>query len=523
MSKKRLREGDVKAKLKAPKVEVINDYNAFYPTADSKIEVVKLSDINTEEFFKEYVQKRKPVIIDGVVRGLDISNFQPGSIVDTLSYDKPLLVEMKHKGGFGSGTQRIKMKFDELMGKLKQGDDYYLTTQYEENDPDVEKNIEISDSEEDDEGEDGYDADTLDLNNGADFSDTDSIDMNDLHDDFDDMSEGGDDEAQESDASDSPLPSDFPNDPLFESEAIRRVKELVQKPLTNLIKTGKLPLRPKILETLAPQQINLWMGSSSSKTPKEKSINIDPKAPDLGLGRQIFGGGVSSGLHHDHSDNLYVPIKGSKRFTIFAPSDGQNLYTVGDIRKIYKTGVIDYKPNEKAPLWRPVRDDGAIVTEAYKWAKINHPKFEQIYDVKQMEQEVEDEDERLNHAVPDVGLDPPSFSKIPAAIVHLDKIKDDKLREKLTKLAQKRWPKFFNCQSLTTDLKPGQMLYLPSGWFHEVSSFGDLKSDNIHIALNYWYSPPNGDKKAYKDKYWKDDYKRTHESCLHFKAGLFEL
>ncbi|CAM9019542.1 unnamed protein product [Wickerhamomyces anomalus] len=445
MSKKRLREGDVKAKLKAPKVE----------------------------FFKEYVQKRKPVIIDGVVPGLDISNFQPGSIVDTLSYDKPLLVEMKHKGGFGSGTQRIKMKFDELMGKLKQGDDYYLTTQYEENDPDVEKNIEISDSEEDDEGEDGYDADTLDLNNGADFSDTDSIDMNDLHDDFDDMSEGGDDEAQESDASDSPLPSDFPNDPLFESEAIRRVKELVQKPLTNLIKTGKLPLRPKILETLAPQQINLWMGS--------------------------------------------------KRFTIFAPSDGQNLYTVGDIRKIYKTGVIDYKPNEKAPLWRPVRDDGAIVTEAYKWAKINHPKFEQIYDVEQMEQEVEDEDERLNHAVPDVGLDPPSFSKIPAAIVHLDKIKDDKLREKLTKLAQKRWPKFFNCQSLTTDLKPGQMLYLPSGWFHEVSSFGDLKSDNIHIALNYWYSPPNGDKKAYKDKYWKDDYKRTHESCLHFKAGLFEL
>lgn len=525
MVKKRISDGvksHTSKKHKSSDNGLVNEYDGFYPNPGSKIKTLKLSEIIPDQFFEDYVQTRIPLIIDGVIPRLELSQFQPDNIVNFLDYNEKLLVEKKFKGGFGSGTQRIHMKFDELMEKMQKGDDYYLTTQYVENEPTIESN-DLSENEdddlEDDEGDEDEESHPLEIPNGSDFSDTDSIDMNDIHDDFDDA----DEEDQEDQG---PIVSQkFPEDPLYEVEAIRRVKELVQKPLTNLILKNALPLRPKILEKLAPQQINLWMGSSS-QTIKESKPKIDPNSPDLGLGRKIFGGGVSSGLHHDHSDNLYVPLKGSKRFTIFAPNDGVNLYTVGNITKIFKSGVIDYESNENAPGWRKVRDDGALVTEVAKWRLDNEPKLSK-YERKQLIKLIEEEESQLDHDVDSPGeikRDPPSFSTIPAAIVHLDKIQDKSLREKITSLAKLKWPNFFKCSRLTVDLKPGQMFYLPAGWFHEVSSFGDSNSkDNIHIALNYWYSPPNGTKRAYTDKYWKEDFQRTKESCELFKKGVIKL
>ena len=43
---------------------------------------------------------------------------------------------------------------------------------------------------------------------------------------------------------------------------------------------------------------------------------------------------------------------------------------------------------------------------------------------------------------------------------------------------------------LVVDLKPGQMLYVPASWFHEVTSYGSHGSP--HIAFNYWMHPPDG-------------------------------
>ncbi|PWN33342.1 uncharacterized protein FA14DRAFT_179996 [Meira miltonrushii] len=42
-------------------------------------------------------------------------------------------------------------------------------------------------------------------------------------------------------------------------------------------------------------------------------------------------------------------------------------------------------------------------------------------------------------------------------------------------------------------LKPGQMLYLPASWYHEVTSYCDPNEkdgNNVHMALNYWFHPP---------------------------------
>jgi hypothetical protein len=36
--------------------------------------------------------------------------------------------------------------------------------------------------------------------------------------------------------------------------------------------------------------------------------------------------GASSGLHHDYHDNLYVLLKGRKRFQLFAPGEAPRMY-----------------------------------------------------------------------------------------------------------------------------------------------------------------------------------------------------
>ena len=54
-------------------------------------------------------------------------------------------------------------------------------------------------------------------------------------------------------------------------------------------------------------------------------------------------------------------------------------------------------------------------------------------------------------------------------------------------------------------LQPGDALYLPCGYWHEVSSSGGL-----HAALNYWLHPPDAKHfdHPYTDTFWADDWAR---------------
>jgi ribosomal protein L16 Arg81 hydroxylase len=55
-------------------------------------------------------------------------------------------------------------------------------------------------------------------------------------------------------------------------------------------------------------------------------------------------------------------------------------------------------------------------------------------------------------------------------------------------------------------LQEGHVLYLPCGWFHEVTSAGE------HCALNYWFHPPTT--RRYRAPYhaadfWKREWRRV--------------
>ena len=83
---------------------------------------------------------------------------------------------------------------------------------------------------------------------------------------------------------------------------------------------------------------------------------------------------------------------------------------------------------------------------------------------------------------------------------------------------EKEYPSFASCRQVTVELKAGQMLYLPAGWFHEVTSYscgsasgGKDQEDPLgdcHMALNYWFHPPdalNNYSSPYQDDFWKKE------------------
>lgn len=80
------------------------------------------------------------------------------------------------------------------------------------------------------------------------------------------------------------------------------------------------PLRPALLGNLVPQNINIWMGNNKD--------------------------GSSSGLHHDYHDNLYILLRGKKRFRLYSPADTHRMYTRGKLVRVHANGRINYEGEE---------------------------------------------------------------------------------------------------------------------------------------------------------------------------------
>jgi hypothetical protein len=61
---------------------------------------------------------------------------------------------------------------------------------------------------------------------------------------------------------------------------------------------------------------------------------------------------------------------------------------------------------------------------------------------------------------------------------------------------------------VTAEIEAGDMLYLPAGWFHEVTSYS-TKLGEWHLALNYWFHPPDNLEnfdQPYLSAFWASDW-----------------
>ncbi|KAI9096434.1 cupin-like domain-containing protein [Phlyctochytrium arcticum] len=156
------------------------------------------------------------------------------------------------------------------------------------------------------------------------------------------------DEEEESD-------EDAEEDLLDDAEEEKKYMEIARKrflsdfcppPCHLLLKD--FPLQPELLKGLVPQTVNLWIGASKAGAPE----------------------GSSSGLHHDFQDNLYVLIRGQKKFRIFSPKDAENLYVNGQINKVYPNGYIEYSSSDDDEDTK-MREDGANLFDVASWRVSN--------------------------------------------------------------------------------------------------------------------------------------------------------
>jgi hypothetical protein len=60
---------------------------------------------------------------------------------------------------------------------------------------------------------------------------------------------------------------------------------------------------------------------------------------------------------------------------------------------------------------------------------------------------------------------------------------------------REQFPGFAEARPMFCDITAGDLLYIPTGWWHEVTSFGQ------HIALNFWAEAPTHDEMmSFKEK-----------------------
>jgi hypothetical protein len=89
--------------------------------------------------------------------------------------------------------------------------------------------------------------------------------------------------------------------------------------------------------------------------------------------------------------------------------------------------------------------------------------------------------------------EPSSFSRIPTAVLH----NHLKLPTTAVLPPNSSPSDSFDLKKASipyiVNLNPGEMLYLPASWWHEVtSSSSNSAQDHTHMAFNYWFYPPDG-------------------------------
>jgi len=146
-------------------------------------------------------------------------------------------------------------------------------------------------------------------------------------------------------------------------------KCVVAQPLRML--SDEYPVQPTILGNLVPHQVSLWQGYAGK------------------------GSCSSSGLHHDFHDNLYLLIRGRKRFRLFPPSAAELLYVSGDLQKIHNNGLIVYALPGASTCPVSVRADGAPMSVI---ARKNH---------QEAEKKLELAENQLKHLRSSISVDKP--------------------------------------------------------------------------------------------------------------------
>lgn len=284
---------------------------------------------------------------------------------------------------------------------------------------------------------------------------------------------------------------------------------LCSTPVSQLLAAGDFNMRPPLMGNLLPFNFNLWIGFSRL--------------------------GSTSGLHHDYHDNLYVLLAGKKQFRLYSPADAQDMYTVGELSRVHANGRINYKGAlthadgaseaavtslaaskrletavgkklKKGVIQFSEEDEDSEAIEAALEAVLQAEMgdggggFDDRDAGEDSAQEEEKDEEEEQDGLPRVVPPPDNFSRVGSY-----------------RKDTSQWPNFSRCVPGDAEITVGQMLYLPAGWFHEVTSLSATPSSSsvttsaapkFHMAFNFWFHPP--DKSSFESPYsgdfWSSDW-----------------
>lgn len=214
--------------------------------------------------------------------------------------------------------------------------------------------------------------------------------------------------------------------------------------------------------------INLWMSNTRLQSATAPHPHLRPTA---------------SRLHRDAVDNLYIVLEGEKRFDLWHPCHFKEIRTLSPSFHVNKDGLpTQFNVNALKGYFRTYVDQqwearrSVHQTSAAAQNSSSQQDMQQRKDVHESEQY----EAFLNEFHP-------LLRKLLAPA-------EEDVRYDLKNLhfSQKSWhttasvPKELPPPTITVTIKPGDILYLPTGWFHEVSSMPGRQ-----VALNIWSKPPH--------------------------------
>ena len=278
----------------------------------------------------------------------------------------------------------------------------------------------------------------------------------------------------------------------------------ITTPCRQLMDNQVIPQKLSWAGNLILQSCNLWMGTT-------KRCNSTD-------GGKSF---TSSGLHHDFHDNFYLLLHGTKSFRLFSPDCAGFMDMYGEIHCIYPNGLISYVGRETLANGQPMIVAASIDQnhQGQSTQPLDHGCEESFEDdaaalhgdtvFDQMCDEDSDDDVSFNGRARDDYDDFCGQQSSDDDTAEGESKRDNFSRidlrgRSLEELTDKENGEFASVNEIVVHLQAGQTLYLPAGWFHEVSSKSSSES-NYHMALNYWFHPPDN----LKD--FNHPYKKIHD------------
>lgn len=452
-------------------------YAGYVPRAGDAV-AVEPASLSAHDMWERYIAPRKPVVLNGL---LDDPQWRGTSWTDLAHLrqqagDAVVRVEPVHpqEDCFGTATPRTTMTFAEYLDTLQHdtAGKYYLTTQYELDEPPA--------------------SDDLDAGPGLDT--------------------------------------------------------LLPTPTHRLL--PDFPLHPRLLGRLVLQQCNLWLGNSHQ--PKSSGLHHDfhdnlyillsghkrfvlfpPSAHDTlalrGSVQRVHPNGLivyedpgrirADGL--DALDAAHWRVAARARTLHARPTkrargannEAQAAYD--DAKDTFLLLRETYDDADGAAAWDSADEGDVNALEEGDGDEEDEEDEEEDGDGDEDEEEDEDEDEgddddddddalggdrddgktpgaaRANGTTTptDTPQEPPSFSRIKPHALHTHFLVEPPIPAPHPD-ASPLVPGPTCPAPLVVDLEPGQMLYLPASWFHEVTSWAS--PDAPHMAFNYWMHPPDG-------------------------------